>query len=45
LLLTWWLYLYLFIVIPWQIRSLHRSCVAAVSTVLYAFEQMVLIWR
>jgi diguanylate cyclase (GGDEF)-like protein len=43
LLLTWWLYLYLFIVIPWQYVSPHVLTYGTSFDVLYAFEQIVLI--
>lgn len=43
LLLTWWLYLYLFIVIPWQYVSPNEAVYGRSFDVLYAFEQFVLI--
>jgi len=43
LLLTWWLYLYLFIVIPWQYVSPNESIYGQSFDVLYACEQIVLI--
>ena len=43
LLLTWWLYLYLFIVIPWQYVSPNEALYGHSFDVLYAFEQIVLI--
>ena len=43
LLLTWWLYLYLFIVIPWQYVYFIESVYGRSFDVLYAVEQMVLI--
>jgi hypothetical protein len=39
LLLTWWLYLYLFIVIPWQYVSPNEAVYGRSFDVLYAFEQ------
>ncbi|MGD1024415.1 MAG: GGDEF domain-containing protein [Candidatus Sulfotelmatobacter sp.] len=43
LLLTWWLYLYLFIVIPWQYVSPNEAVYGRSFDVLYSFEQFVLI--
>jgi diguanylate cyclase (GGDEF)-like protein len=43
LLLTWWLYLYLFIVIPWQYVSPNVTAYGHSFDVLYACEQIVLI--
>ncbi len=43
LLLTWWLYLYLFIVIPWQYVSPDVSLYGRSFDLLYACEQIVLI--
>jgi diguanylate cyclase (GGDEF)-like protein len=43
LLLTWWLYLYLFIVIPWQYVYFIEAAYGRSFDVLYAVEQMVLI--
>jgi diguanylate cyclase (GGDEF)-like protein len=43
LLLTWWLYLYLFIVIPWQYVSPNEGVYGHSFNVLYACEQIVLI--
>jgi diguanylate cyclase (GGDEF)-like protein len=43
LLLTWWLYLYLFIVIPWQYVSPNEAAYGHSFDVLYACEQIVLI--
>jgi diguanylate cyclase (GGDEF)-like protein len=43
LLLTWWLYLYLFIVIPWQYVSPNEAVYGHSFDVLYACEQIVLI--
>jgi diguanylate cyclase (GGDEF)-like protein len=43
LLLTWWLYLYLFMVIPWQYVSPNESIYGQSFDVLYACEQIVLI--
>ena len=43
LLLTWWLYLYLFIVIPWQYVSPNEAAYGRSFDVLYACEQVVLI--
>lgn len=43
LLLTWWLYLYLFIVIPWQYISPDESTYGRSFDFLYACEQVVLI--
>jgi diguanylate cyclase (GGDEF)-like protein len=43
LLLTWWLYLYLFIVIPWQYVSPNEAAYGRSFDLLYACEQMVLI--
>lgn len=42
LLLTWWLYLYLFIVIPWQYVSPNEAVYGHSFDVLYACEQVVL---
>ncbi len=42
LLLTWWLYLYLFIVIPWQYVSPNETAYGQSFDVLYACEQVVL---
>jgi diguanylate cyclase (GGDEF)-like protein len=43
LLLTWWLYLYLFIIIPWQYVSANEPVYGRSFDVLYACEQLVLI--
>ncbi|MGC2137128.1 MAG: hypothetical protein WA627_05120, partial [Candidatus Sulfotelmatobacter sp.] len=43
LLLTWWLYLYLFIVIPWQYVSPNEALYGHSFDVLYACEQIVLL--
>jgi diguanylate cyclase (GGDEF)-like protein len=43
LLLTWWLYLYLFIVIPWQYVSPNETVYGRSFDLLYAGEQIVLI--
>jgi diguanylate cyclase (GGDEF)-like protein len=43
LLLTWWLYLYLFIVIPWQYVSPNVDVYGRSFDVLYACEQIVLV--
>jgi diguanylate cyclase (GGDEF)-like protein len=43
LLLTWWLYLYLFIVIPWQYISPNEGVYGRSFDVLYSCEQLVLI--
>jgi diguanylate cyclase (GGDEF)-like protein len=43
LLLTWWLYLYLFIVIPWQYVSPNEATYGHSFDLLYACEQIVLI--
>src|SRR5271170_7003533 len=43
LLLTWWLYLYLFIVIPWQYVSPNEAVYGHSFDVLYVCEQIVLI--
>jgi diguanylate cyclase (GGDEF)-like protein len=43
LLLTWWLYLYLFIVIPWQYVSPNETAYGHSFDLLYACEQIVLI--
>jgi diguanylate cyclase (GGDEF)-like protein len=43
LLLTWWLYLYLFIVIPWQYVSPSEVAYGHSFDLLYACEQIVLI--
>lgn len=51
LLLTWWLYLYLFIVIPWQYVSPDEVAYGRSFDLLYACEQVVLmvgvglVWR
>jgi diguanylate cyclase (GGDEF)-like protein len=51
LLLTWWLYLYLFIVIPWQYVSPNEAVYGRSFDALYACEQFVLmvgvglVWR
>ncbi len=51
LLLTWWFYLYLFIVIPWQYVSPNEAVYGHSFDVLYACEQVVLmvgvglVWR
>ena len=51
LLLTWWLYLYLFIVIPWQYVSPDEVVYGRSFDLLYACEQVVLmvgvglVWR
>jgi len=42
LLLTWWLYLYLFIVIPWQYVSPNEAVYGNSFDLLYASEQIVL---
>jgi diguanylate cyclase (GGDEF)-like protein len=42
LLLTWWLYLYLFIVIPWQYVSPNEGVYGRSFDVLYTCEQVVL---
>jgi diguanylate cyclase (GGDEF)-like protein len=42
LLLTWWLYLYLFIVIPWQYVSPNEAVYGHSFDILYACEQVVL---
>jgi len=42
LLLTWWLYLYLFIVIPWQYVSPNEAAYGHSFDALYACEQVVL---
>jgi diguanylate cyclase (GGDEF)-like protein len=42
LLLAWWLYLYLFIVIPWQYVSPNEAAYGHSFDVLYACEQVVL---
>jgi len=44
LLLTWWLYLYLFIVIPWQYVSPNEAVYGRSFDLLYACEQFVLIF-
>ena len=44
LLLTWWLYLYLFIVIPWQYVSPSEAAYGSSFDLLYAGEQLVLIF-
>ena len=43
LLVTWWLYLYLFIVIPWQYVYPIETVYGRSFDVLYAFEQLVLV--
>jgi diguanylate cyclase (GGDEF)-like protein len=43
LLLTWWLYLYLFIVIPWQYVSPNEAAYGRSFDLLYACEQIVFI--
>ncbi len=43
LLLTWWLYLYLFIVIPWQYVSPNEAAYGRGFDVLYGCEQIVLV--
>jgi len=43
LLLTWWLYLYLFIVIPWQYVAPNEAVYGHSFDLLYACEQIVLI--
>ena len=43
LLLTWWLYLYLFIVIPWQYVSPNEAVYGRSFDLLYACEQIVLV--
>jgi diguanylate cyclase (GGDEF)-like protein len=43
LLLTWWLYLYLFIVIPWQYVSPNEAIYGSSFDMLYGSEQVVLI--
>ncbi|MGA9389575.1 MAG: GGDEF domain-containing protein [Candidatus Sulfotelmatobacter sp.] len=43
LLLTWWLYLYLFIVIPWQYVSPNEDVYGRSFDLVYAGEQIVLI--
>ena len=43
LLLTWWLYLYLFIVIPWQYVSPNEAAYGRSFDLVYACEQVVLI--
>jgi diguanylate cyclase (GGDEF)-like protein len=43
LLLTWWLYLYLFIVIPWQYVSPNEAAYGHSFDLLYACEQIVFI--
>ena len=43
LLLTWWLYLYLFIVIPWQYVSPNEVMYGRSFDLLYAGEQIVLV--
>jgi len=43
LLLTWWLYLYLFIVIPWQYVSPNEGMYGRSFDLLYAGEQIVLV--
>jgi len=51
LLFTWWLFLYLFIVIPWQYVQPIESTYGTSFDVLYLFEQLVLglgltlVWR
>src|SRR5579864_2670815 len=44
LLLTWWLYLYLFVVIPWQYVYSLDSAYGSSFDVLYACEQLVLVF-
>jgi diguanylate cyclase (GGDEF)-like protein len=44
LLLTWWLYLYLFIVIPWQYVAPNEAIYGSSFDLLYACEQVVLIF-
>jgi diguanylate cyclase (GGDEF)-like protein len=43
LLLTWWLYLYLFIVIPWQYVSFSEVIYGRSFDILYGCEQLVLL--
>jgi diguanylate cyclase (GGDEF)-like protein len=43
LLLTWWLYLYMFIVIPWQYVSPNETAYGRSFDLIYACEQIVLI--
>ncbi len=43
LLLTWWLYLYLFVVIPWQYVSFNEALYGQSFDLLYAGEQLALI--
>ena len=43
LLLTWWLYLYLFVVIPWQYVAPNEDVYGRSFDLLYACEQIVLI--
>jgi diguanylate cyclase (GGDEF)-like protein len=43
LLLTWWLYLYLFIVIPWQYVSPNETAYGSSFDLSYGCEQLVLI--
>lgn len=43
LLFTWWLYLYLFVVIPWQYVSPHVLTYGTSFDLLYACEQIVLV--
>jgi len=43
LLLTWWLYLYLFVVIPWQYVAPNEALYGRSFDVLYACEQIVFI--
>jgi diguanylate cyclase (GGDEF)-like protein len=43
LLLAWWLYLYLFIVIPWQYVSPNEAVYGRSFDLLYACEQIVLV--
>jgi len=43
LLLTWWLYLYLFVVIPWQYVSPNEAVYGHSFDLVYACEQVVLI--
>src|SRR5579871_6583895 len=51
LLLTWWLYLYLFVVIPWQYVSPNEAAYGRSFDLLYAGEQIVfmiglgVVWR
>jgi len=43
LLLLWWIYLYLFIVIPWQYVALDRAQYGQAFDLLYVLENMVLL--